>query len=603
MENIKDYSKYILCYTRKNKEDMIYSKKLAYSMHIAYSEDGVEFQELNHNSGVLFAKATENDNGLLKAKSLKKPYLFYLKDGSFAVVCIRTEAEGENDSESKGKILLCTSQDLLTYDEIGLIDLNMNTYVQDVKCDYDRENDSYVIHWCDEDGNYYKNYVKDILNINELSLPEKAEKFNIEPVSTNIEGVLSRNVIKVSDDIAHRLVCRLTVPTNIKVEVPQNVNISSVDDLKNIKAKAIYSDGTTHTKYIDWNTENIDWNKKGTHKIRGRIHQDHYEFPIAQHRADPCIGRWNGKYYFIATNDADDNHTLYMREADTIPELLTAEEKLILDSSTYEDIGGLLWAPEFHIVDGRLYIFHGATQGEFFYEESHVMQLRDGGNPMNAEDWSRPHRVVKKDGTYLCEAGKTISLDMTNFEVNGEYYVVWSQRQFLPIDLGAWLYIAKVDPKEPWKLITDPVVISKPDYGWANNHVFVDEGPFALFRDNRIFLTFSSALVDATYVVGLLTAEIGADLLNPDSWKKGNYPLLTSRSIKGEDGPGHNAYVIDDEGSVWNTYHARKNVDGPRSSGIRRVHFDIDGYPVLDLPEDKDLNKDLAEVTTTVVLE
>ncbi|MDR3667412.1 MAG: family 43 glycosylhydrolase [Ignavibacteriaceae bacterium] len=319
-------------------------------------------------------------------------------------------------------------------------------------------------------------------------------------------------------------------------------------------------------------------------------------------RADPCIAKWNGKYYFIATNDADGNHSLYMREADKIPDLLNAEEKLIIDSNTYEDIKGLLWAPEFHIIEGDLYIFHGATSGEFFYEESHVMKLTREGNPMNAADWSRPHRVVKKDGTYLCEAGKTISLDMTNFEIEGEYYVVWSQREFLPVDLGAWLYIAKVDSKEPWKLISDPVIISKPDYGWANNNVFVDEGPFALIRHGKIFLTFASALIDATYVVGLLCADRKADLLDPASWTKGNYPLLTSRSVLGEYGPGHNSYVIDDDGAVWNAYHARPGVDGPRSSGLRRVHFDIDGYPVLDLTEDKDLNQELANIAIDIIV-
>lgn len=64
-----------------------------------------------------------------------------------------------------------------------------------------------------------------------------------------------------------------------------------------------------------------------------------------------------------------------MREADTIPGLVTAEEALILDSSTYEEIGGLLWAPELHIIEDELYIFHAATPGEFFHEESHVMKL------------------------------------------------------------------------------------------------------------------------------------------------------------------------------------------------------------------------------------
>lgn len=399
----KEDLKYVLCYTRKPQENLIYSEKLAYSMHLAYSEDGVGFQELNHNSGILFAKATENDNGSLNAKSLKNPYIFYLTDGTFGVVAVRTAADGENDEESKGRVLLFTSEDLLQYKEIGLIDLKGDTYVSDIKCQYDEDKKVYIICWSDESGNYYKNFTADILNINSASIPEKTEAFVIETVNTEIEGVVPRNVISVSMEVAHHLICKLIVPTNVEIKVPESVNITSEKELKVVKATAIYSDGTTAMKNVDWNLSEIDWNKSGKYRITGKVHQDHYEFPIATDRADPCIGKWKGKYYFIATNDADGNHSLYMREADNIPDLLKAEEKLIIDSNMYEDIKGLLWAPEFHIVEGDLYILHGATSGEFFYEESYVMKLKKDGNPMDAEDWSRPHRVVKKDGNYLCE--------------------------------------------------------------------------------------------------------------------------------------------------------------------------------------------------------
>lgn len=597
-----DKSHYVLCYTRLPQEEMIYSPKLAYSMHLGYSEDGAYFTDLNHNSGILFAKATDNEDGTMNAKSLKNPYLFYMAEGTFGVVAVRTEAYGENDEQSKGKILLFTSKDLLQYKEIGLIDLKTDTYVNDVSCEYEEEKKVYVIRWSDEQGNYYQNLITDITALTGATTPEKAEEFSIDPVRAGIEGMLQRNVIRVTPELAHRLVCRLTVPTNVKIELPETITVSAEEELKAVKATAVYSDGTTAIKTIDWDSTEIDFKKPGRYIIKGTVHQDHYVFPVFTNRADPCVTKWKGKYYFIATNDADWNHTLYMREADTIPGLVNAPEALILDSNTYEGIGGLLWAPEFHEIDGELYIFHAATPGEFFCEESHVMKLRSGGNPMCAADWSRPHRVVKKDGSYLCEAGKTISLDMTCFEIKGEYYVAWSERQFLPVDLGAWIYMAKVDPKEPWKLICDPVLLTKPDYGWANNHVFVDEGPFALIREGKLFVTFSSALVDETYVVGLMTADIDADLLNPESWTKTNYPLLTSRSIPGEYGPGHNAYVIDEDGNVWNTYHARPGVEGPRSSGLRRVHFDIDGYPVLDLPEYRDLNKKLAKVSVEVVV-
>ncbi|WP_218240951.1 hypothetical protein, partial [Pseudomonas sp. 2822-17] len=115
----------------------------------------------------------------------------------------------------------------------------------------------------------------------------------------------------------------------------------------------------------------------------------------------------------------DKNQTLFVREANTIPDLKDAEEKLILDTKTYDHVGNLLWAPEFHIIEEDLYIFLAATPGEFFHQEAHVMKLKENGNPANKNDWSEPIRVVKKDGSYLCEAGKTISLDMTYFQWRG----------------------------------------------------------------------------------------------------------------------------------------------------------------------------------------
>lgn len=591
-------SYYLLCYTRLPVDETTYAPKLAYSMHLAWSENKADFQPLGHNSGVLFAKATDNSDGTMNAKSLKKPYLFYLKDGTYGVLAIRTEADGSKDESSKGSVLLFTSKDLLHYKEEGLIDLKGDTFVTDIACHYDMSQMKYIIRFRDDEGAYYQNKTSDLNPLTECSAPKKTEPFTLEEVTADIEGIVPRNVISISKETARRLAGKLLVPENDRIEVPAECQASCAEDLKKVKATAYYTDGTTASKNIDWDTSSIDWNGAGVYPITGRVHQDHFENPIAIHRADPCIGRWNGKYYFIATNDADNNHSLYIREADNIPDLVHAEEIKILDTNMYEHLGGLLWAPEFHIVRGELYIFHAGTPGEFHKEQSHVMKLKKGGNPVKAEDWEMPVRVLKKDGSYLYEDG--ITLDMTCFELGEDVFVVWAQRQFTPVDQGSWLYIAKVSPEEPWKLITDPVLLSKPDYGWANNHVFVDEGPFTLMINKKIFLTFASALIDETYTVGLLSADLGADLMNPMSWIKENYPILTSRSVPGEYGPGHNSYVTDEDGIVWNAYHARFGIGEPRSSGIRRVHFDIDGYPVLDLTEDKDLKKELAAVQTKV---
>ena len=619
---------YILNYTREPINSALYDPRLAYSMHLAVSEDGKEYRALNHNSGVLFVKATENQDGSLNPKSLKNPWLFALPEGGFGVAAVRIEGDGGEDEESRGCAVFFVSPDLMEYEEVGLLKLGTE-HVERVSCVYDQKRGSFRVLWQERTGERFGAFIRSPKELQLAAVPEMLEgqleteeiwsrgsglcgsgsfdggsglsgsgNLNRESIAAGIQGAVPHNVLEVSEAVAARLCRKLTPPVNIGVRFPEQVEAANREELERQYATALYSDGSQASKRVDWELSQVDFDKKGVYEISGRVHQDHFAFPIAYNRADPCICKWNGSYYFIATNDADGNHTLYIREAKSIPELVEAPERLVLDSETYPGIGGLLWAPEFHEINGRLYIFHGATPGEFFWEESHVMELREGGDPACREDWSAPKRVVKKDGSDICEAGKEITLDMTCFQWEGDFYAVWSQRQFLPKDLGAWLYIAKLNPKEPWKLDTEPVVLSKPEYGWANNHTFVDEGPFALIRGDKLYLTFSSAAVDTSYVVGLLTIEKGKDLLDANNWSKKNYPLLTSRSVEGEFGTGHNAYVIDDDGTVWNTYHARPGVDGVRSSGIRRVHFDVEGDIVLDLTEDLDLKEEYAYVKT-----
>ena len=552
---------YLLSYTRLPIDNILYDPRLAYSMHLALSEDGKTYQALNHNSGVLFVKATENEDGSVTPWSLMEPVMFAVEDG-YGVLAKRIGSEGDEDPESAGKRLYFTTKDFLEYTKVGFV--------------------------TEEEAEEM------LEGVPELPLP-KAEDLDIL-------GAVPSHVLEIPETVADRLRKKLITPVNCGVEFPAQVKASNPEELSQYKASSLFTDGTKVERKVDWDLSAVDFGTPGTYSVRGRIHQEHFEFPVAFNRADPCVGKWNGKYYFIATNDADKEHTLYIREADTLPELVDAEEILLLDSTTYEGIGGLLWAPEFHEIDGKWYIFHAATPGEFFWEESHVMALREGGNPACREDWSAPKRVVKADGSDICEAGKEITLDMTVFDWEGAYYAIWSQRQFLPKDLGAWLYIAKINPKEPWKLASEPVVLLKPDYGWSNNHTFVVEGPFALPKEDILYITFSGAAVDTSYVVGLLSIPKGKDLLDPKNWKQGNYPILTARSVEGEYGTGHNAYVTDEDGTIWNTYHARPGVEGVRSSGIRRVHFDIDGAPMLDVTEELDLLEEYATVETQVVV-
>ena len=589
---------FLLSYTRKEIDNVFYDARLAFSLHLAVSKDGKNFVALNHNSGVLFAKASENDDGSLNPKTLGFPII--LSKNDLQELGIVSFDDGKSVSYNKIDKSYAVAAILLGPDGQVFQEKNEKDAVLFFTDDF--------VHYSESQKIRFEDYEK--IKKNAFLQMEKLEpenfKYKVEQlqnVVSKIEGALPCNVIQISEKKYEYLCKKLGERKNVEIRLPENIKVTSKKDLQMVRAEAVYSDGTVATKKIIWDFDRIDFSQKGKQKIYGEIYCPHFPFPIASDRADPDVFKWKGKYYFIATNDADQNHTLYMRQADSIEEIANASESLILDSSTYKNIGGLLWAPEFHEINGKLFIFFAATPGEFFWEESHVMCLKEGGNPMNRNDWSEPKRICRMDGSELCEAGKVITLDMTCFLWQDEYYVIWSQRQFVPVDLGAWLYIAKLDENEPWKLKSEPVLLSKPEFGWANNHTFVDEGPFALIRGDKLFVTFSSAAVDTSYVVGLLQIEKGKNPLERENWKKTGYPLLSSRSIEGEFGTGHNAYVIDEDGEVWNTYHARPGTQAPRSSGIRRVHFDVDGEPVLDLTEENDVLKEFRKVEIEVEIQ
>ena len=444
----------ILCYTRQPKEDILYANRLAYSMHLAWKSETGEYVPFHHNEGILYAKAVQDaDSGVLRAKSLKSPWIFAAGDDTYGIAAVRTDPDGQRDPESEGSILIFRTSDFVHYEEIGLWKVQEKGFVSEVRCAYDAENKTCLVCWRGEDGIWLEGQgdpfdTDGILagtvrktqepRVDKEAFPATGSE---QQPALQIEGICPGNAIEIPDAKGTYLVRKLMTPVCEKVTLLPRAVCAGREELLQTRAAATYSDGTVVERRIDWDPDSQGTTgEDGSRLLCGRVHQEHFEAPFAENRADPCCMYWNGKYYYIATNDADDNKTLYIRCADTLEGIMEAREVLILDTVTYPEIGGLLWAPEFHEIGGKLYLFHAATSGEFFREESHVMKLRDGGDPMCREDWSAPQLVVRKDGTPLCEAGKVISLDMTTFEYQGETFAMWSQRQFLPVDQGAWLY-------------------------------------------------------------------------------------------------------------------------------------------------------------------
>ena len=165
------------------------------------------------------------------------------------------------------------------------------------------------------------------------------------------------------------------------------------------------------------------------------------------------------------------------------------------------------------------------------------------------------------------------------------------------------LHIASIDEKEPWKLTSDPVLLTRPLLGWENVAGTINnEGPYAFVKNGTLYVTYSGgAAAGYTYAVGLLTASVDSDLLDLKSWTKSITPVLTFYSVNGEFGPGHNAFFINEDGELMITYHAETEITSHlRCDGIRRVHFRKDGTPYFGMAAQEDIEEETMQANVVV---
>ena len=588
-------------YTRRP-EPGLYPSGLARSVHVAVSTDGKTFEPLNHNYGILFAQADVTADNTLHTKSLKNPCVFALAQGGWGIAAVRVQEEGEDDPNSRGEILLWTTDDFMEFSFLGLLPLGHAGQVDRVRIGYDREAGQYAVVWTDETG-CWQAHSTDLsgwlLTIRRPAVWEDGE----EPASMPYGAVFGSEVA-IDANLYDRVRTYWGRLSHIDTVLPTEVCAASAEDVCSVCAAAVYSDGSSALQKIDWDLSPIDFSKPGVYEIEGEIRSNPYRFPLTHGTGDPVIVPWEGKYYYLSTSDTTGDVGLYVREADT-PEGLFApdiELHLILPYDEERQFIQTFWAPEFHIVGGEPYIFF-AVSGNVWGPQCHVMHLKPGGRFTDPDAWETPRRVLRMDGTPLTEKG--ITLDMTVIKAGGRVYAAWSYRFGMgtPLDTGSMLYIAPLNEEEPWKLAGEPALLSRPLLSWENLETTVNnEGPYAFVTEDRVYLAYSAGSANSyTYAVGLLTADPQEDLADPANWKKGLTPVLTYYSVDGEYGPGHNSFFRDGLGNLWIAYHGETDtVSRLRCAGIRRVHFDLQNRPRFDLSAERDVNPALRRVSMRV---
>ena len=595
---------FLTAYTREEQPG-IYPSGLAGSVHFAVSWDGKNFTALNHNYGILFAPADISEENTLKTKSLKNPCVFALEGGGWGIAAVRVTEDGQDDPDSCGKILLWTTPDFMEFSFVGLMPLG-NAQIDRVSIRYERSLGQYTAIWKDSSGCWQ---TTGTAPNSWLPAAAVAAEWKEEDTAygTMPTGAIAGGMVEISAPLHDRISVYWGRLFHADTILPEEIAADSAEEVNAVCAKAVYTDGSAALQQVDWDTTNVDFSKPGVYTVNGMLRSNPYHFPLTHGTGDPVIVSWEGKYYYLSTSDTTGDIGLYVREADSREELFRPDIPLhlILPLDEERQFLQTFWAPEFHIVGGEPYIFF-AVSSKVWGPQCHVMHLKPGGRFTDPDAWETPRRVLRQDGSPLTEKG--ITLDMTCIQTGDRVYAVWSYRFGMgtPLDTGSMLYIAPLNPEQPWKLAGEPALLSRPLLSWENLETTVNnEGPYAFITGNTVYLAYSAGAANSyTYAVGLLTADIRDDLSNPSNWKKGLTPVLTYYSVDGEYGPGHNSFFKDELGNLWIAYHGETDPQSRlRCAGIRRVHFDMQGRPRFDLSADRDVNPLLCRVSMRVRVE
>lgn len=244
-----------------------------------------------------------------------------------------------------------------------------------------------------------------------------------------------------------------------------------------------------------------------------------YSNPLSDYGPDPWALWHDGSYYYMHTMI----DSLVLWKTKDVTDIRNAEKKTIwipTDPSNKHN----LWAPEIHNIQGKWYIYYAADDGN---SDNHQMYVLENANkdPFEGEFVMKGRISTDKDNNW--------AIDGSVFEHKGELYMVWSGWQTRRVDTETQcIYIARLE--NPWTLGSERVLISKPELEWERHYinetgwnpphkVFVNEGPQPLKspKGKYIHVVYSASGVwTPYYALGMLTADVDADLLDPASWRE-----------------------------------------------------------------------------------
>ncbi|RSM72243.1 glycosyl hydrolase [Actinoplanes sp. ATCC 53533] len=282
--------------------------------------------------------------------------------------------------------------------------------------------------------------------------------------------------------------------------------------------------------------------------------------------ADPTLVHSNGFYYYVATTWSS---TVVMRKASTIAGLQVAAEQVVVNTG-----GTSMWAPHLEQINGRWYLYYSVEQSGGA-RRTHVAESA-GADPLGPYTIRGILNLMPNNGW---------AIDAGVLKLNGANYLMFSA--FEASDNLQSLFIAPLT--NPWTAGAFGTRISAPTLAWETQNGAVNEGPFALQRNGRTFLTYSASHCQGpNYKIGMLEYT-GTNPLSASSWTKAANPLFQRSDANGVYGPAHHSFFTSPDGTeTWIAYHANASATQgcgtTRTTRVQKISWNSDGTPNLGVP-------------------
>lgn len=300
---------------------------------------------------------------------------------------------------------------------------------------------------------------------------------------------------------------------------------------------------------------------------------------IMQTGADPWVYKHTDGYYYNVFVNASG---IMIRRAKTITGIEAGERSLAWTPVKDTMYSSNIWAPEMHYLkdtDGnyKWYIYFAADNGTNANHRMYVLE-NTSDNPLTGT-WEFKGKITDSSDRW--------AIDGTALEVNDQLYFIWSGWEETD---GSFqnLYIAEMS--DPRTISSERVLISTPDYDWESSPGRINEGPQITIKGNTINLVYSAngSWTDS-YCLGLITASISDDLMEPASWVKRDQPIFSSAN--GIYGPGHHSIVTSPDGTEdWIIYHSARWPGSGWTRNVRTQPFTWNGDNTPNLGEPVDPN-------------